>query len=126
MDFSNLNFLSRVLIGDIEVEHYDNSSTLSTSWQDLLSKTVPDGYKHVIVGIAVDNTVAGELDILVEGKTVLPETMRIDTFPANKEYRPIYIVVETRKKWTLKAKADSGTPTLTWAVMVFKVRGGTI
>ena len=126
MDFSNLNFLSRVLAGDIEVEHYDGSSTLSTSWQNLLNKTVPEGYKHVIVGIAVDNSVAGELDILIEGKTVLPETMRIDTFPANKDYRPMYIVVDSRNKWTFKAKADTGTPTLTWEIMVFKVRGGII
>ena len=120
-DLLNLSFLSQVLQDKVEVQHFDGSATLSTSWTNLVTKTAPANKWMVIVAIALDNTVAGDLDIEIEGKSTLPETMRIDTFPSNFDYRPVYIKVPPKNNVKVKARADTGTPTLKYSILMFIV-----
>lgn len=123
MDYSNLNFLSNIIAENIVVEHYDGAVSIDTGWSDIVSKSVPERHIHVIVAIAADNTVSGELDILIEDKSILPETMQIESFPANMEYRPIYIVVGERLKWSVKARGAAAA-TLKYNIMVYKIKRG--
>lgn len=95
---------------------------LGTTLTDLFVDTVPDGYNALVKTIAVDNTVSGQVDVKIEGKSALKELIRTESFPADLRDVEFWIKVPSRSKYSVQAKAMSGTIDLKWRVSILLVK----
>jgi len=115
--------ITKYLTEEWEKRIYGDASTVLTSYTDLVSDTVPEGYTGIVIELAADNTQDADIDFQIEGKSQPPYPINAQAFPANMEGIAPMTVIGEKKRYTLRAKSNTGASiTLKWRMVVLLVK----
>lgn len=115
---SNIDFITKFFTEEYEIRLYGDVDSVDTTFKEVLRETVPKDREGLIIEVAVDNTVDGEIDIEIEGKSALPNPVRTRAFKGNMDGVPVMIKVPPGKPFSLKIRGVGGSITIPWRLVL--------
>jgi len=117
-----LDFLP-FLQGQYEKKIYVRTDNVSTSWQTVVTETLPNDKIGIITALAGDNTAGVDIDIYINGKSASDYGFPVeaDALPSNMEAIEPMVVIPPGGKYEVRLRRLAGAGTFKWRMEVIVV-----
>ena len=107
-----LAYVEKFFAGEYELRVHAEEKTVTTDFTQIIKDTVPSGYEGLIVGVASDNTLDGQLSIKVKGKDIDNSPFDLKALPGKDKLMYLMVKLDSRDDYEVQAKGNTGSITV--------------
>jgi len=115
---SILAYIEKFFTGEYELRVHAEEKTVGTSFEQIIKDTVPSGYEGLVIGVASDNTLDGQLSIKVKGKDIDNSPFDLRALPGKDKLMYIMKKLDSRDDYEVQAKGNTGSITVSVRLVV--------